>query len=78
MLQLFNAGHGGEYCNRFPACMICANQHHTNDCPLRNHLHLLVSIAKNMVKNALITLQTREPQQQGILKPVSITTKNNI
>lgn len=29
-------GHGGEHCNRLPACMICANQHHTNNCPLRN------------------------------------------
>lgn len=27
-------GHGGEHCNRRPACMMCANQHHTNDCPL--------------------------------------------
>lgn len=26
-------GHGGEHCNRRPACMICANQHHTNECP---------------------------------------------
>lgn len=29
-------GHGGEHCNRLSACMMCANQHHTNDCPLRN------------------------------------------
>lgn len=29
-------GHGGEHCNRLPACMVCANKHHTNDCPLRN------------------------------------------
>lgn len=26
-------GHGGEHCNRLPACMMCANQHHTKDCP---------------------------------------------
>lgn len=26
-------GHGGEHCNRLPACMLCANKHHTNDCP---------------------------------------------
>lgn len=29
-------GHGGEHCNRLPACMICANQHHTKVCPLQN------------------------------------------
>lgn len=29
-------GHGGEHCNRLPACMICANRHRTEDCPLRN------------------------------------------
>lgn len=27
-------GHGGEHCNRKAACMICANQHHTSECPL--------------------------------------------
>lgn len=26
-------GHGGEHCNRRAACMICADQHHTNECP---------------------------------------------
>ncbi|XP_059221648.1 uncharacterized protein LOC131996199 [Stomoxys calcitrans] len=30
-------GHGGEHCHRLPACMICANQHHTNQCPLNNN-----------------------------------------
>lgn len=30
-------GHGGENCNRRPACMICANQHHTNDCPFNKN-----------------------------------------
>lgn len=29
-------GHGGEHCNRLSVCMICANQHHTKDCPLMN------------------------------------------
>lgn len=27
-------GHGGEHCNRQPACMTCAKPHFTNDCPL--------------------------------------------
>lgn len=27
-------GHGGENCHRIAACMVCANNHHTNDCPL--------------------------------------------
>lgn len=27
-------GHGGEHCHRQPACMICAQQHHSSDCPL--------------------------------------------
>lgn len=26
-------GHGGEHCNRKPACMTCANNHLTSDCP---------------------------------------------
>lgn len=30
-------GHGGEHCNRRPACMMCANQHHTNDCPFNKN-----------------------------------------
>lgn len=30
-------GHGGEHCNRRPACMLCANQHHTNDCPFNKN-----------------------------------------
>lgn len=29
-------GHGGEHCHRLPACMICANNHHTTECPLNN------------------------------------------
>lgn len=29
-------GHGGEHCNRRPACMMCANQHHTDDCPFNS------------------------------------------
>ena len=33
MLEL---SHGGEHCNRLPACMIRVNRHHTEDCPLRN------------------------------------------
>lgn len=27
-------GHGGEHCHRKPACMICAQQHHSSECPL--------------------------------------------
>lgn len=27
-------GHGGENCHRIAACMICANNHHTSECPL--------------------------------------------
>lgn len=30
-------GHGGDHCNRASACMLCANQHHTKDCPLMAH-----------------------------------------
>lgn len=30
-------GHGGEHCNRKSACMICANQHHTKDCPFNKN-----------------------------------------
>lgn len=30
-------GHGGEHCNRRAACMICANYHHTNQCPFNNN-----------------------------------------
>lgn len=26
-------GHGGEHCHRSAACMICAGEHHTKDCP---------------------------------------------
>lgn len=26
-------GHGGQHCNRQPACMTCANRHPTNECP---------------------------------------------
>ena len=29
-------GHGGDHCHRQAACMICANQHHTSECPLNN------------------------------------------
>ncbi|XP_073818140.1 uncharacterized protein [Musca autumnalis] len=28
-------GHGGEHCFRQPACMICANNHHTEKCPIK-------------------------------------------
>lgn len=28
-------GHGGEHCFRTPACMICANNHHTDKCPFK-------------------------------------------
>lgn len=27
-------GHGGDHCHRRAACMFCANQHHTDSCPL--------------------------------------------
>lgn len=30
-------GHGGDHCNRKPACMICASHHLTNDCPLNKN-----------------------------------------
>ncbi|XP_046805480.1 uncharacterized protein LOC124419548 [Lucilia cuprina] len=30
-------GHGGEHCFRLPACMICANDHHTKDCPYNSN-----------------------------------------
>lgn len=30
-------GHGGEHCNRLPACMVCADQHHTNNCPFNKN-----------------------------------------
>lgn len=30
-------GHGGEHCNRLPACMLCAGKHHTNECPFNKN-----------------------------------------
>lgn len=30
-------GHGGQHCNRKPACMTCANHHPTKDCPFTQH-----------------------------------------
>lgn len=30
-------GHGGDHCNRKSACMVCAGQHKTNDCPFNNN-----------------------------------------
>ncbi|XP_059220573.1 uncharacterized protein LOC131996983 [Stomoxys calcitrans] len=30
-------GHGGEHCNRRSACMICANNHPTDNCPFKKN-----------------------------------------
>lgn len=45
-------GHGGEHCNRKSACMICANQHKTDDCPLsKNDKRLVAFTCFNCKKN---------------------------
>lgn len=36
-------GHGGEHCNRRSACMICANNHKSDDCPLNKSDKRLVA-----------------------------------